>query len=120
MVYVIILSLTTLCGILATFYFKKKVNEIENEIETLLQIYNSDEGKVVQESFLKFVSDSREWAYEYIENVQGQLKVFKELVEKDIKHFDEYGVVGSAYPYHEAMQRFSSGYKIIEEMLPKE
>jgi hypothetical protein len=120
MVYVIILSLTTLCGFITTFYFKKKFNQVNAEIETLLQIYNTDEGKVVQESFLKFVSDSREWAYEYIEDVQANLKIFKNLVEKDIEYFDKFGVVGSAYPHYEAMQRFSSGYKIIEEMLPKE
>lgn len=120
MIYTTICLLLLVISTVSAFYFKKRLNDVEDEIETLLLVYNTDEGKVVQESFLKFVSDSREWAYEYIEDVQKELKIFKELVEKDVKHFDQYGVVGSAYPYHEAMQRFSSGYKIIETMLPEE
>jgi hypothetical protein len=120
MIYTIVLGVTTLLGILTTFYFKKKFNRVEVEINALLQVYNSDEGKVIQESFLKFVSDSREWAYQYIEDVQEQLQNFKSLVKHDIDYFNKYGEVGSAYPHYDAMKRICSAYTIIENILPKE
>lgn len=120
MIYTIVLGVTTLLGILTTFYFKKKFNRVEIEINALLQVYNSDEGKVIQESFLKFVSDSREWAYQYIEDVQEQLQTFKKLVKPDIDYFNKFGSIGSEYPHYEAMKRISSAYTIIEDILPKE
>lgn len=116
----IILSLISFIAMFAAFYFKKKSDNIEREISELLQVYNSDEGKVIQESFLKFVSDSRDWAFQYIEDAQQHLKNFQDAVENDIKYFDDFGIVGSAYPHYESMKRISTAYKELIKILPEE
>ena len=72
-----------------------------------------------QESFLKFLSDSREWAFDYIENVQNGLQEFINSVEPDLKYFDKYGEIGSAYPHYDAMQRISTAYKQLKTLLPE-
>ena len=60
-----------------------------------------------QENFIKFLSDSRDWAYIYIEDVQtGLLKVVSEI-EPEIAYFDEYGLVGDAYPHYHSMKKIS-------------
>ena len=106
-------------ALVVAFYFKKKADNIEQEMEDLLTVYNSDEGKVIQESFLKFVSDSREWAFQYIEDVQTHLKNFKNAVEKDINYFDKYGDVISS-PHSESMKKISSSYKELIKVLPED
>lgn len=72
------------------------------------------------EAFLKFISDSRDWAYEYIEDVQLKLKTFLDDVGPEIQYFDEYGVVGDAYPHYYSMKKISMAYKELETLLPED
>ena len=37
-----------------------------------------------------------------------------------IKYFDEYGVVGSAYPHYYSMKKISSAYKELKGLLPED
>lgn len=47
--------------------------------ETVAMINNTNvEDK---DGFIKFLSQSREWAFEYIENVQGAIKVLEEAMQ---------------------------------------
>ena len=39
-----------------------------------------DEESVHRENFIKFLSDSRDWAFNYIEEVQGGLKEFIDTI----------------------------------------
>lgn len=72
------------------------------------------------DAFLKFVSDSRDWAYQYIENVQLSLNKFITDVEPEIAYFDEYGEVGSAYPHYYSMKKISGAYKELKKLLPED
>lgn len=72
------------------------------------------------EDFLKFVSDSRDWAYQYIEEVQDSLNKFINDIEPEIAYFDEYGIVGSAYPHYHSMKKISESYKELKKLLPEE
>ena len=88
----------------------------------LLQQSMNDENKTDQEqsneAFLKFVSDSRDWAYQYIDDVQASLNKFITDIEPEIVYFDEYGVVGSAYPHYYSMKKISEAYKELKSLLP--
>ena len=73
-----------------------------------------------KENFLKFVSDSREWAFDYIEDVQEKITIFINDVEPEIAYFDEYGVVGDAYPHYHSMKKISQAYKELKKLLPED
>lgn len=78
------------------------------------------EEKIAQDSFFKFVSDSREWAFEYIDNVQNELKSFIDIADKEFDHFDKYGVVVEGSPLHRSMTVLSKEYKKLKKLLPEE
>lgn len=70
------------------------------------------------EDFLKFVSDSRDWAYIYIENVQESLNKFVKDVDPEIDYFNEYGIAGSSFPHYNSIKKISESYKELKKLLP--
>jgi len=72
------------------------------------------------DAFLKFVSDSRDWAYQYIEDVQEKINKFVTDIEPEIAYFDEYGLVGDAYPHYHSMKKISGAYKELKKALPED
>lgn len=90
----------------------------------LMQQSMNDENKTDQEqsneAFLKFVSDSRDWAYQYIDDVQSSLSKFISDIEPEIAYFDEYGMVGDAYPHYHSMKKISGAYKELKKILPED
>jgi alpha-L-fucosidase len=81
---------------------------------------SKEEQDIHKENFIKFLSDSRDWAFEYIEDVQKQLEDFVRNIEPEIMYFDEYGVVGDAYPHYHSMKKISAAYKDLKKLLPEE
>jgi hypothetical protein len=88
--------------------------------EKLLEVNNKKEIDPSSEAFLKFVSDSRDWAYQYIDEVQEGLNKFITDIEPEILYFEEYGIVGSAYPHYYSMKKISSAYKELRTLLPED
>ena len=70
------------------------------------------------EAFLKFVSDSRDWAYQYIDEVQSSLDKFITDVEPEILYFDTYGDLMSAEPNYNSMKKISASVKELKKLLP--
>ena len=94
---------------------------IQEAFETNIQSPVSKEDQDIhKENFIKFLSDSRDWAFEYIEDVQTQLETFVRDVEPEIMYFDEYGLVGDAYPHYHSMKKISAAYKDLKKLLPEE
>jgi hypothetical protein len=108
---------------------KRDVSKLFIE-KTLLQEYvestksmideKNFQDSVHKENFIKFLSDSRDWAYKYIEDVQEGLTTFVNGIEPEISYFDEYGEVGSAYPHYYSMKKISQEYKELKKLLPIE
>ena len=92
-----------------------KVEEIFNSTKK-----EDSDSDVHKENFIKFLSDSRDWAYLYIEDVQKGLSKFVSEIEPEISYFDEYGEVGSAYPHYHSMKKISEEYKELKKLLPEE
>jgi len=90
----------------------------------LMQQSMNDESKTDQEksneAFLKFISDSRDWAYQYIDEVQEGINKFITDLEPEIAYFDEYGIVGSAFPHYHSMKKVSVAYKELKKLLPED
>ena len=99
-------------------------SEIEKSviIEKLEEVIKENELKSIEGSdgFLKFVSDSREWAFKYIEDVQSAFAKFNNIVSPDLDYADKYGLIDMDTPSKHAMARISKAYKELKEMLPKD
>lgn len=93
------------------------VNELLNSLPSHENISDTDAHK---ESFVKFLSDSRDWAFGYIDEVQVKLKTFIDTVDPDISYFDEYGLVASSSPHFDSLQRISVAYKELKTLLPED
>jgi hypothetical protein len=78
-------------------------------------LMKEDDGS---EAFLKFISDSRDWAYEYIEGVQESLDSFINDVEPELIRFDAYGDIMSAEPNYNSMKKISASVKELKKLLP--
>lgn len=112
-----------------TFYklnkAKKEVARLTLNVVVLEEYLRGVEDKKIQsdesihkENFIKFLSDSRDWAYEYIEKAQEGLKNFMKVVGPDIEYFDEYGDAGPIGPNHDMLKRISVAYKELTELMP--
>ena len=89
------------------------INEIEeSKIKT-------DEG-VHKENFIKFLSDSRDWAYQYIEDVQSGLNSFINETAPEINYFKEYGDTMAMAPNYYSMKKIAEEYEKLKSLLPKE
>ena len=117
-----ILSIFLLLKILKLRNAIKVLSVAYSRIESLSSLKNNDDlnNDVHKENFIKFLSDSRDWAYEYIQDIQEGVTNFVNEVESEIAYFDEYGEVGSAYPHYHSMKKISSEYKKLKKLLPIE
>jgi len=71
------------------------------------------------EGFVKFLSESREWAFEYIETVQSGLNKFVEQAGPRLEYFDKYGRV-TASPHIEGLEDILAAYRELQKLLPEE
>ncbi len=124
LIFMLILSSLTLL-FLSLYVLQKRANKtlIAKTLETLLlqqlsRNTNKTDKDPADEAFLKFVSDSRDWAYQYIDEAQQSLNKFITDIEPEIKYFDEYGVASSAYPHYHSMKKISGAYKELKKLLP--
>ena len=78
------------------------------------------EDSVHKENFIKFLSDSRDWAYQYIEEVQLGINNFISEVEPEINYFREYGDIASMSPNYYSMKKISDEYDKLKTLLPLE
>lgn len=73
------------------------------------------ENDAINEQFLKYVSDSRDWAYTYIEDVQKSLLYIEQDLKPIIEFWDEQQSLKSL-----EQVRIKKIYQKIVELLPKE
>jgi hypothetical protein len=123
-------GLTLFLGI-ASIYLIIKINQVNkinavlgqtilDDLTTKTIEKESNEEYLVQENFLKFVSDSREWAFDYIENTQEHLRLFIDDLKKDVLFFESFGILTDKYPNYEAMVKFVDHYRKLEKLLPEQ
>lgn len=81
------------------------------------RVANLDEA--ANESYVKFISDSRDWAYEYIETVQGKLKTFASKVEPQLNYFNTYGTSVQG-PHTILVKEFGEAYEDLKTIMPQD
>jgi hypothetical protein len=124
-VLVVVMTTTSILLSIKMFILKQRVISLAASLVRVEDIFNSSktdnsDSDVHKENFIKFLSDSRDWAYLYIEDVQKGLSKFVDEIEPEIAYFDEYGVVGEAYPHYHSMKKISQEYKELRKLLPED
>jgi len=128
LILITVLSLSTLI-FLFLYAIQKKANKtiIAKTLEAMLMQQlikgpNKTEKDQANEDFLKFISDSRDWAYQYIEEVQSGIKSFIDEVGPQIEYYDKYGaaVDGMISPHDFALKKISSEFKKLKSLLPED
>ena len=79
-----------------------------------------NDSDIHKENFIKFLSDSRDWAFAYIEEVQVGLNKFVTEIEPEINYFKEYGDFTSMRPNYFALKKITEAYEELTKLLPKE
>jgi len=94
---------------------------LEEYIKTLKNIKeDKSDQQIHQENFLKFLSDSRDWAFDYIEEVQNGITKFVSDIEPEINYFNEYGDIASMSPNYYSLKKISEAYEELKKLLPEE
>ena len=132
---ILLISLSTLCVSFAIAYSitLKKLARLTQEcaklfidnkaLEEFISANNvefKNDSDIHKENFIKFLSDSRDWAFAYIEEVQVGLNKFVSDVEPEINYFKEYGDVGAMQPNYYSLKKITEAYEQLKDLLPKE
>jgi hypothetical protein len=132
--YIVIVSLSTtsLLFLIAYSLMAKKSSKLAKEL-SILYIDNLALKKFIDteadkkltnqdihnENFVKFLSDSRESAYAYIEDVQAGLNGFVSSVEPEINYFKEHGDLMSMSPNYYSLKKIVEEYDKLKKLLPE-
>jgi hypothetical protein len=92
--------------------FKLKQNAAAHN-ENILQ-------EMHKESFIKFISDSRESAYKYIEDVQKSINEFIINVEPEINYFKKHGDIIAMEPNYNSLKKITEAYDELKKILPED
>jgi hypothetical protein len=71
------------------------------------------------DGFVKFLSESREWAFKYIEDVQETLDKFVGTVGPIMEYYDKYGRVVET-PHTRSLDQIHEAYQGLIKILPEE
>lgn len=108
---ILALSLLSTILIVSLRIAKNKNKELENRL--------SNREEIANESYVKFLDQSRETAYEYIEDVQDKLAKFSNIVEPQLSYFNTYGRLVQS-PHIIMLDRISEAYDELKTVLPQE
>jgi hypothetical protein len=98
----------------------KKLSAAYSKIEILMSSKTKLDNDAHQESFIKFLSDSRDSAFEYIEEFQSGLNKFVSDIEPEINYFREYGDLMAMQPNYYSLKKITEAYEELKNLLPKE
>jgi hypothetical protein len=136
-IFIIVFATLSVCFAVSYVFVLRQSIKLKRDIsklfieKTLLQEYvdltkstkikEESDDSIHKENFIKFLSDSRLWAFEYIERVQKGLNKFVNDVDADISYFDEYGeALSMSRPDYPFMKNISKAYKELKTLLPEE
>lgn len=106
---------------IAKLFIEKTLLQEYVDLTKSTKVKEQSDDSIHKEHFIKFLSDSRDWAYQYIEDVQKGLTKFVNDVDADISHFDEYGdALSMSRPDYPSMKNISKAYKELKTLLPEE
>jgi hypothetical protein len=87
--------------------FSKVLQEVEN-----IKLEKSDD-------FIKFLSDSRDWAFTYIEDAQEKISEFDKQIQEISEWNRTYGSVVGDTPHNSKIEEINLAYDKIRSLLPE-
>jgi hypothetical protein len=132
---IIIVISFTLAGCFAFAYLITllKINKINKSFTKLLISHKSlqdfidtnniefkNENDIHKENFIKFLSDSRDWSFSYIEDVQTKINKMISELKPDVEYFEKFESLYDGHPSYEILNNFVKSYKELQDLLPKE
>jgi DNA repair exonuclease SbcCD ATPase subunit len=87
--------------------YTKALQEIEN-----MKLEKSDD-------FVKFLSDSRDWAFTYIEDAQDKISEFDKQIQEIAEWNRTYGSVVGDTPHSSKIEEINLAYDKIRSLLPE-
>ena len=127
-IFILVFSLLSVDNIKTRLQNKKlKANLSQETIDRLIVMKKMQElmaeldGKSSNQNdgFLKFVSESRSAAFQYIEEVQAAISEFDSRLGPVVKHYKETGKILHTKP-SELVKELSSAYDKLMNSMPKE
>ena len=91
---------------------------LDNRLTEVLKELNKYETEK-NDGFIKFLSDSRDWAFTYIEEVQAALAEFDKEVSPVLEWCNTYGIAVQDV-HSEQVKKISLAYDKLKEVLPKD
>ena len=131
----VVLSITSLSFMISYIAVNRKLKAVTTGFSDLFTAYgkiretleakqtfdsSASDQDIHKENFIKFLSDSRDWAFNYIEEVQTGINNFLKEVEPKINYFDTYGIVIEGMPHHDDMKIISEQVKELKKLLPED
>lgn len=95
------------------------------DLETLKQEYErvilevTNQKLEKNDGFVKFISDSRDWAFRYIEDVQKALEDFDKKITPTLEYYSTYGTALDGL-HNEVTKQVSEAYEELKKVLPKQ
>lgn len=122
--YTILLILSTIsfaaAYISTIFKFNNLYNKMLNFSISQDQIRISTEEETHKENYLKFVTESRDSAFKYIDDIQSALSKFFNEVDPQLEYYNKYGaaVEGMIPPHDFALKKISKEVEDLKIFLP--
>jgi hypothetical protein len=131
---IVIISLT-FSGSFAFAYVLSlfKINKINKSFTKLLISYKSlqdfvdnnniefkNQDDIHKENFIKFLSDSRDWSFSYIEEVQNKINKMITDLKPDVEYFEKFESLYDGHPSYPMLTNFVKSYKELQDLLPEE
>jgi hypothetical protein len=90
--------------------------------EQLKKVLDKKDSESIEQSegFLKFISQSREWAFDYIEQVQAALLEFRNKVEPQILYAKTYGTTVGESTHSIIVDKISDAYDDLVKIMPED
>jgi|688.fasta_scaffold21267_7 hypothetical protein len=130
---IILATSLTLAGSFAFAYLISllKINKLNKSLTRLLISHKSlqdfidnnnvqfkNENDIHKENFIKFLSDSRDWAYQYIEDVQKSIDGIIEKTKDTVSYHNDFGSL-EIEPYATQISILSDAIEELKTLLPE-
>jgi hypothetical protein len=89
------------------------IDKITKDLENTKPIEQTD-------AFLKFISESRDLAFSYIEDAQTGINKFVKGVQPEIEYFNNFKTISEGQPLHESMLIIAKEYEDLKKLLPSD
>lgn len=90
------------------------------DIESIKKKILNNEDSVEKDHLINFLTESRELAHSYIEDIQDNLKLFVDDLEADIVFLKEFNVLSEQDINYKFIKKVIDHYDKLKNMLPEE